>query len=83
MQKRRRKLKNTGKEYKSLYIIGGGSNAEFLNKLTAEMTGKTVCAGPSEATAIGNIISQMIRAGEFSDLQEARKCVRDSFDVKR
>lgn len=75
--------KNTGKEYKSLYIIGGGSNAEFLNKLTAEMTGKTVCAGPSEATAIGNIISQMIRAGEFSDLQEARKCVRDSFDVKK
>ena len=66
----------TGRTYNSIYIVGGGSNAEYLNELTAKHTGKTVHAGPSEATAIGNIAAQMIAQGSFADLQEARACIR-------
>ena len=72
----------TGKSYDSINIIGGGSNAAYLNRLTAEATGKTVYAGPGEATAIGNLLAQMIRAGELKDLQNARKCVFESFEIK-
>ena len=68
----------TGQAYDAIYIVGGGSNAEYLNSLTAKHTGKAVHAGPSEATAIGNIAAQMIAHGVFADLQEARACVRSS-----
>lgn len=74
--------KLTGKRYDSIYIIGGGANAGYLNQLTADATGKTVYAGPTEATAVGNLMAQMIRAGELSNLQAARKCVYESFDIK-
>ena len=39
-------------------------------------------AGPTEATALGNISVQMIAAGEFADLKETRKCIFDSFEIK-
>ena len=74
--------KTTGKHYEAIHIIGGGSNAAYLNQLTANATGKNVYAGPSEATAIGNIMAQMIKDGVFKDLKEARTCVFESFDVK-
>lgn len=72
----------TGNKYDTIYVVGGGSNAEYLNQLTAKYTGCRVSAGPSEATAIGNIMVQMLHDGVFKDLPEARTCVRDSFDVK-
>ncbi|HJC92163.1 MAG TPA: rhamnulokinase [Candidatus Mediterraneibacter excrementigallinarum] len=72
----------TGNKYDTIYVVGGGSNAEYLNQLTAKYTGRSVSAGPSEATAIGNIMVQMLHDGVFKDLPEARTCVRDSFDVK-
>lgn len=71
----------TGKKYSTIYVVGGGSNAGYLNELTAKYTGKKVSAGPSEATAIGNIIVQLLHDGIFKDLPEARTCVRESFDV--
>ena len=71
----------TGKKYSTIYVVGGGSNAGYLNKLTAKYTGKKVSAGPSEATAIGNVIVQMLHDGIFKDLPEARTCVRESFDI--
>ncbi len=71
----------TGKKYSAIYVVGGGSNAGYLNELTAKYTGKKVSAGPSEATAIGNVIVQMLHDGVFKDLPEARTCVRESFDV--
>lgn len=74
---------NAGITYKGIYIIGGGSNAAYLNQLTANATGKTVYAGPGEATAIGNMMAQMIKNKELEDLAEARKCVARSFDVKK
>lgn len=72
----------TGKTYDSISIVGGGSNAEYLNQLTAQYTGRTVYAGPTEATAIGNVMVQMMVSGELSDLESARDCVFRSFEVK-
>ena len=71
----------TGKKFDSVNIVGGGSNAVYLNELTAAETGRTVNAGPGEATAIGNIGAQMLSDGVFSDLSEFRKCVYQSFGV--
>ncbi len=50
---------NTGKKYEKLYIVGGGAKNAFLNRLTAEATGKEVIALPIEATALGNLKIQM------------------------
>ncbi len=50
---------NTGKVYEKLYIVGGGAKNQYLNRLTAEATGKQVIALPIEATAIGNLMIQM------------------------
>ena len=72
----------TGVHYPAINIVGGGSNAVYLNQLTAEKTGRTVYAGPGEGTAIGNLMAQMLKVGEFKDLKEARQCVFDSFGVK-
>ena len=72
----------TGQHYDAINIVGGGSNADYLNRLTAKKTGRTVYAGPGEATAIGNLAVQMIRDGVFGGLKEARKCIFDSFGVK-
>lgn len=68
--------------YTTLNIVGGGSNAEYLNLVTAEATGKRICAGPGEATAIGNLAAQMINHGALKDLWDARKCVFNSFEIK-
>ncbi len=72
----------TGKKYTKIHIVGGGSNADYLNALTAKASGRTVYAGPTEATAIGNIVAQMLKSREFSSLEEARSCIFDSFGVK-
>ncbi len=73
----------TGSRYDQIHIVGGGANAEYLNQLTARQTGKYVYAGPVEATAIGNLLAQMITEGELKDLQNARECIYHSFKVKR
>ena len=59
---------NTGKKYEKLYIVGGGAKNQFLNRLTAEATGKEIIALPIEATALGNLKIQI--EGVTSDLQE-------------
>jgi len=65
----------TGKTYTSLNIVGGGCQDRFLNALTADTTGLEVFTGPVEGTAIGNLIVQMIAAGEFEDLAAARAAI--------
>ncbi len=72
----------SGNSFDCIYIIGGGSNADYLNRLTAKAAGCAVSAGPTEATAIGNLMCQMIADGVFADLTEARKCVIESFPVQ-
>lgn len=71
----------TGLQFDRIYIIGGGSQAKYLNELTAKYAKCEVQAGPTEATAIGNLMAQMIRGGIFEDLNEARKSVMESFDM--
>lgn len=73
----------TGKQFDGIHIVGGGSNAEYLNQITAAATGKVVYAGPTEATAIGNLAVQMIAAGEMVDLKDARNCIYQSFPIKK
>jgi rhamnulokinase len=74
--------KLTGIVYPVIHIIGGGSKDEYLNKLTAGLTGKTVYAGPVEATAIGNILVQMLSKGGLETLARARDYVYRSFEIK-
>ncbi|MCR5626617.1 MAG: rhamnulokinase [Lachnospiraceae bacterium] len=71
-----------GRKFKAIHIVGGGSMNPFINGLTARASKRTVVAGPGEATAIGNLVAQMIQAGEFSSLADARKHVYDSFGVR-
>lgn len=71
----------TGKRIGSIFIVGGGSKDEYLNALTAEYTNKKVRTGLSEATATGNIISQIMR-DENITLANARDIVYRSFKIK-
>lgn len=73
--------RNVGKTYKTLNIIGGGCRDSLLNELTAKSTGKKIITGPVEATAIGNLVMQMIGAGELKDLPYARKIIKKSFPL--
>lgn len=72
----------TGVTYDRIYVVGGGSNADYLNQITAAACGVKLFAGPSEATAIGNIAVQMIALQEIADVYEARKMISDSFEIK-
>ena len=67
---------------KRLHIIGGGSQNELLNQLTADALGLPVWAGPVEATAMGNILVQAMAAGEISNLDALRDIVRSSVTPK-
>lgn len=71
----------TGHRIDRIHIVGGGSRNALLNQLAAGSTGRTVLAGPAEATAAGNILVQAIGAGVVPGLEEARAIVRRSFDV--
>lgn len=72
----------TGKNYDCIHIIGGGANADYLNRLTAKAASTKVLAGPVEATAIGNLAVQMIADGVLDDLDHARKCILKSFSIE-
>lgn len=67
----------------TLHIIGGGSQNKMLNQFTANAIGTTVVAGPSEATAIGNILLQAKASGVVADKSEMRQMVRNSVDLAR
>lgn len=72
----------TGKKYHDIYIVGGGSQADYLNRLTAHSCQYRVHAGPAEATAIGNIMAQMLADGVWENVGQARDCVFESFSCK-
>jgi len=71
-----------GKKIEILYIIGGGSQNELLNQFTANSLNIPIKAGPSEATAIGNILVQALALGKVKDLKELRLIVKNSFPPK-
>ncbi|TWT80748.1 Rhamnulokinase [Planctomycetes bacterium CA13] len=72
----------TGRTISKLHIVGGGSQSRLLNQFAANATGRSVFAGPVEATAIGNLLIQAISMGDLSSLAELRASVRDSFSIE-
>lgn len=71
-----------GRRIEQIRVIGGGSKNRLLNQFTADATGRTVLAGPAEATALGNIAIQMLATGAASSLQEVRAIVDRSFPTE-
>ena len=71
----------TGNKFDMLNILGGGTRDRFFMRLAARTTGRRVLAGPTEATAIGNILAQMIASGELKNAAEARALVAASFPL--
>ena len=72
----------THKTYDTLHIVGGGVKDKLLCRLTADVCGKTVVAGPVEATVFGNMVLQLIALGKVKSLAEAREIVRRSDKVE-
>jgi rhamnulokinase len=73
----------TGERVKGMQIVGGGSQNEYLNQMTADATGLPVLAGPVEATAIGNVLVQGVAGGRFASLREARRHVGENLCLKK
>ena len=73
----------TGRHYPVINVVGGGTKEEMLLQFTTDASGRVVCAGPVEATTIGNIAMQCIAAGDISNMREARRVIRNSFEIKR
>jgi rhamnulokinase len=71
--------KLTHRRIDCIRIIGGGSKNHLLNQLTADATGRTVLAGPAEATAIGNLAIQILATGAANSLQEVRGMIERSY----
>ncbi len=70
-----------GRAISVIHIVGGGTQNKLLCQFTADATGLPVIAGPIEATAIGNIMVQVIARGLIRSISEAREVIRRSFDV--
>jgi rhamnulokinase len=73
----------TGTGITEIQIMGGGSQNRLLNQFAADATGRTVLAGPVEATALGNIAMQMVATGAVGSIAEARQTIERSFPVER
>ncbi|MCR3758093.1 rhamnulokinase [Clostridium felsineum] len=71
------------KKFKRINIFGGGCKNELLNEIVSKVTEKEILAGPDEATAIGNLVAQLISLGTFKDLSEARQVIKESFNIKK
>ncbi len=72
----------TGKHMPVISIIGGGSRDALTCQFLADAAGRPVMAGPADASALGNILVQMIAAGELADVEEGRALLRRSFPPK-
>ena len=70
-----------GRRLEPLHVVGGGSRNRLLCQLAADATGRTVVAGPVEATAAGNVALQAMALGHLASLAEARDLVRRSFEI--
>jgi len=71
-----------GRRINRIHILGGGSRNGLLNQQAANATGRTVIAGPAEATAAGNVLAQAVGAGIVAGVAEAREIVRRSFPLQ-
>lgn len=71
----------TEKSFEALHLMGGGSKDSFLCELTSQSIGIPVIAGPIEATALGNIVLQLIALGAIKDVDEGRKIIAETEKV--
>jgi rhamnulokinase len=74
--------KLTGRRMERIRVVGGGSRNRLLSQLTADATGKTVLAGPAEATALGNVAIQILATGAATSLKEVRAIVDRSYPAE-
>lgn len=72
----------THKNFTKLHLLGGGTKDGFLCETAANCLGIPVAAGPIEATALGNIMLQLIALGEIKDVNEGRKIISESEQIK-
>ncbi len=72
----------TGREFRTLHILGGGTKDKLLCRLAADCTGKKVVAGPIEATALGNILIQLVTLGALEDLDAGRRLLAQTEELK-
>jgi rhamnulokinase len=70
----------SGRDVRTLHVIGGGARNTLLCQLTADVTGREVLAGPVEATALGNVLVQARAAGELGSLEDMRAVSAASFE---
>ena len=73
----------TGTKFEIVRIVGGGSQNHLLNQFAANATGRQVLAGPSEATALGNLVMQMVGTSAVASLDQARGIVAESFSARK
>jgi len=73
----------TGESYADIHIVGGGSKSKYFCQLVADTTGKNVLAGPAEATALGNVLIQLISLKKIKDVTEARRIVANSVKITK
>jgi len=70
-----------GYRLETIHIVGGGVQNALLCQMTADACQRPVVAGPVEATALGNIISQMVSLGRFASIAEGRRWMRSMSDI--
>ncbi len=70
-----------GYRLETIHIVGGGVQNALLCQMTADACQRPVLAGPVEATALGNIISQLVSVGRFSSIAEGRRWMRSMSDI--
>jgi len=72
----------TGGHIETIHIVGGGTQNRMLCQMAADACRRRILAGPVEATAIGNVLIQVLARGEVASLSDAREIIRNSFDVE-
>jgi rhamnulokinase len=72
----------TGYRFPGLRVVGGGTRNEALLQFTADAIGRPVWSGPAEATAIGNLLGQLMASGRIASVREGRALVRESFPIR-
>ena len=72
----------TGNHYSCIYVVGGGSKSGLLCQLTADICKTRVISGPAEATAMGNVLLQLMASKEIKDIEEGRAIIRNTQDVR-
>lgn len=70
-----------GAPIERIHVVGGGARNRLLCQMTADACRRPVFAGPVEATAIGNLLMQLIAVGDVADVSQAREIVRRSFEL--